>query len=403
MSDLIKNAESFVRTHVAMHFPPVYRYHNVEHMAEVAAAAKELAKQADLPKDQATALRVAAWFHDTAYYQGAIGHEERSAELAARFLADEGAEAALIDRVRELIRATELNRPAADPLQEMIKDADLAHCAKPDYSDRMENLRKEIEEVEGRKVKKKVWLLESVAFLENTPFLSASAKALWTGARDQNLAALRRAAEDRESQKESESKEDADKLAEKEAMKKRKETERGVETMFKVTLGNHTRLSAIADRKASMMLSVSSLIISVVISRLITNLEGHDNMLIPSGLLTLTCAATIITATLATRPKVTQGRTSRKDIEDKKANLLFFGNFHDMSYADFSWGMQEVMNDREYLYGSLTKDLYFLGKVLHKKYFYLNLTYNIFAIGLLLAIASGVYAAIAVAPSVAAP
>ena len=38
-----------------------------------------------------------------------------------------------------------------------------------------------------------------------------------------------------------------------------------------------------------------------------------------------------------------------------------------MSLDEFKWGMNEVMKDKEYLYDSMIKDLYFLGLVLNRK------------------------------------
>ena len=70
----------------------------------------------------------------------------------------------------------------------------------------------------------------------------------------------------------------------------------------------------------------------------------------------------------------------------KKVNLLFFGNFHQMNLDDFEWGISEMMTDRDYLYGSLTKDLYFLGLVLNRKYKILRLTYTVFMLGIILSV-----------------
>ena len=50
--------------------------------------------------------------------------------------------------------------------------------------------------------------------------------------------------------------------------------------------------------------------------------------------------------------------------------------------------MKEMMNDREYLYGSMIKDIYYLGKVLARKYHFLRLSYNIFMFGLIIAVIS---------------
>ena len=76
----------------------------------------------------------------------------------------------------------------------------------------------------------------------------------------------------------------------------------------------------------------------------------------------------IIFATLVTRPNVTQGIFTKEEIELKRANLLFFGNFHEMSLTDYKVGVDAMMNDPEFLYGSMTQDIYFLGKVLARKY-----------------------------------
>ena len=81
----------------------------------------------------------------------------------------------------------------------------------------------------------------------------------------------------------------------------------------------------------------------------------------------------IVLSVLATRPNVTKGEFTKEDVANKKVNLLFFGNFHQMSLKDFEWAMGEMMKDKDYLYGSLTKDLYFLGLVLNRKYSLLRL------------------------------
>ena len=63
--------------------------------------------------------------------------------------------------------------------------------------------------------------------------------------------------------------------------------------------------------------------------------------------------------------------------------LLFFGNFHKMSLTDFEWAINEMMNDKDYIYSALTKDLYFLGLVLDRKYRILRITYTVFMIGII--------------------
>jgi len=46
-------------------------------------------------------------------------------------------------------------------------------------------------------------------------------------------------------------------------------------------------------------------------------------------------------------------------------------------------GINELIHDKEYLYSSMTKDIYFLGKVLAVKYRYLSIGYTIFMYGII--------------------
>ena len=100
----------------------------------------------------------------------------------------------------------------------------------------------------------------------------------------------------------------------------------------------------------------------------------------------------MIFSILSTRPKVTTGKFTKEDVAQKKVNLLFFGNFHKMPLEDFQDGMLEIMNDRDYLYKSLMKDLYFLGIVLEKKYRLLRIAYNIFMVGIIVSVVAFVVA-----------
>jgi hypothetical protein len=95
---------------------------------------------------------------------------------------------------------------------------------------------------------------------------------------------------------------------------------------------------------------------------------------------------TIIFAILATRPSIPNGTFSKTEIEEKRVNLLFFGNFYRMSLVDYTDAMVKVMNDSEFLYDNLIRDVYFQGIVLGKKYRLLRVAYNIFMVGLTISV-----------------
>ena len=172
--------------------------------------------------------------------------------------------------------------------------------------------------------------------------------------------------------------------------KKNKEDrpERGIETMFRVTLRNHIKLSDIADTKANILLSVSAIIMSIALSTLFPKLDKPSNayLIYPTLIFIITAVVTMVLSILSTRPKVTSGTFSKEEVADKKVNLLFFGNFHKMPLVDFQKGVSEMMNDRDYLYKSLMKDLYFLGVVLNKKYKMLRIAYTFFMIGIIVTV-----------------
>ncbi len=167
-----------------------------------------------------------------------------------------------------------------------------------------------------------------------------------------------------------------------------KKTDRGIETVFRTTSKNHLQLSAIADRKANILISVNAILISVLVSVVLRRINQYPELLIPTIIMLIVCGVTIFFAISVVRPSVNSGKFSDQDIMDRKVNLLFFGNFYGMDYEKYRWGMREMMDDYDYLYDSLIKDIYFLGKVLAVKYKRLRTTYFVFLYGLIISIAA---------------
>ncbi len=180
--------------------------------------------------------------------------------------------------------------------------------------------------------------------------------------------------------------EKVDKLKQKVKKTKELKPTRGIETMFRLTSKNHIELSAIADNKANIMISINSIILSVMVTVLIRKLEEYPHLIIPSVLLTVVCLLTIVFAVLATRPNITKGRFTDEEVVGRQTNLLFFGNFHNMELEKYEWAMMEMLKDGDYLYSSLIRDIYFLGLVLGKKYRLLRMSYTIFMFGFVLSV-----------------
>jgi hypothetical protein len=131
------------------------------------------------------------------------------------------------------------------------------------------------------------------------------------------------------------------------------------------------------------MISVNAILISVIISVLsYQNIpETQPMVLLPVVLFLVTALTSLIFAVLSIRPKVTAQNDGKVDLNEARKNIVFFGNFINLSLEQFEEAMDAVLRDGELLYGNMTRDLYFLGKVLDKKYRFLTMSYNIFMVG----------------------
>ena len=68
------------------------------------------------------------------------------------------------------------------------------------------------------------------------------------------------------------------------------------------------------------------------------------------------------------------------------AEILFFGNFVNMSSEEFQETMNELLGNRNLLYDNMTRNLYFMGKVLERKYRLLKYSYTVFFMTLAIAV-----------------
>jgi hypothetical protein len=181
---------------------------------------------------------------------------------------------------------------------------------------------------------------------------------------------------------------------EKESEKQAERPEKGIETMFRITSSNNQRLSDMADKKAHILITVNSIILSAIISLLLRKLTEDSFLIIPTVILLSVCVGSIVVSILATRPAIPSGTFTEANLEQKNVNLLFFGNFYKMSLDEYARGMGLVMGDTEFLYQTLIRDVYGQGSVLGKKYRLLRLAYSIFMFGLIIAVVAFIIASV---------
>ncbi len=368
-------------------------YHNLGHTESVVSHCKQIGHHYQLNERDYFVVVAAAWLHDLGYTIERAGHEEEGANAGGILLTSMGLPEADIESVKGCILATRLPQDPHNLLEQIVCDADLYHLGTSHFGELNKSMRKEAGEILHTKINKEDWRRKTIAFLESHHYHTDYARLLLDDQKQKNLNELKEKSEyiqtvtvaempDPEHpafQKHKEEKE-------KHGKNKSEKPERGIETMFRVSSSNHQRLSDMADNKAHIMITVNSIILSAVISLLLRKLDENSYLMIPTFMLLAASLITIIFSILATRPTIPNGIFSKEDIEEKRVNLLFFGNYYRMSLSDYKGGMEKMMDDKEFLYGSLIMDGYAQGIVLGKKYRLLRISYNVFMFGLILSV-----------------
>ena len=411
--DILQKTEEYVTGLLSEKLSPKLIYHNLNHTLNVVNNAQKIGKKSDLNEDELEIVTLAAWFHDAGYIDTYAGHEERGKQIAETFLKQNSYDPVKLTKVLACIDATKMPQQPKNLMEQVICDADLLHLGQESFFDYSDMLRNEWESVDFKKSEELEWYKTGAELLSSHTFFTPYAKRKFEPQQALNLVKLQRGyrkqlkAIDEQSEKKAKLqfekeklelerqkialRKDDEKLAvEKEKIAFKKESakvaERGIETMFRNTVRTHVEFSAMADSKANIMISINTLIIGIIVTTLLRKLVEYPYLTAPTFILLTVCLVCIIFAVFVTRPNVTSGLFTKEDIESKKTNLLFFGNFFKMPLTDFQWGMDKMMSDKEYLYGSMVKDFYFLGQVLGRKYKYLRICYTIFMYGLIISV-----------------
>jgi hypothetical protein len=180
-------------------------------------------------------------------------------------------------------------------------------------------------------------------------------------------------------------------------------TARGVETMFRTSYRTHVDMSGLADNKANIMISINGIIMSVIIASIGPKMDANQWLLLPTSTLLIGCLISLIYAVLAARPRVSSNQVTLEDVREKRANILFFGNFVNLPKQDYVQGMKELIDDPEALYTSMIQDIYSLGGVLSQKFRYLRVSYAVFMASLIVGVVMFIVVLTSVALTTPAP
>jgi len=179
------------------------------------------------------------------------------------------------------------------------------------------------------------------------------------------------------------------KKKDKEKKKLEKFDPRGVQTLFRTLMRNHYTMLRMVDNKASIILTVNSIIISLMMGVIYIApsesqgvLEFSAKVLLNFGMASMTFALFAI---------VPQKYIGLKKNKRGYKGSLNASNFSKMNLSDFQEEMQRIISNGKTVYAEMIDDLYYLGKTISYKQKMILISVILFCTGLVISILHTLY------------
>ena len=158
-----------------------------------------------------------------------------------------------------------------------------------------------------------------------------------------------------------------------------KEPRQQLDHMLRETRMHLISFSRMADTKANILLSISSVLLSISLTR-IADPRFTASIIALVGFLLIT----IFLALMTVIPKVHGFIHKKYSVHDPNYSPLFFGDYVDITYEEYAKDMEEIMNDSDRSYEVMVKEIYHAGVYLVKnKYLPIRAGYMFFFAGLI--------------------
>jgi hypothetical protein len=152
------------------------------------------------------------------------------------------------------------------------------------------------------------------------------------------------------------------------------------DNLLRTAQQHHVQLSTMADTKANIIITVSSIVLTLSLGKL-------DQPNLRDSVLTLSIFTlfALLLAILAVLPKYRPLRLTTVELPPN-FNLLFFGHFAELPRERYLAEVARTLVPDGSIYAAMANDIYSLGTYLsHHKYRYLRLSYLCFLAGFILA------------------
>lgn len=351
-------------------------YHTYGQTLQITKAVNNLSQANACTADEWEAAELAAWFSNVGFLFNYDHPEEKSIELAEKFFEAHGFPHEKKEVILNTLKSLFSEQPSRTVEARLLSDAVRSVRYGQDFLESSALLQLEQDLLLNRQFSKEEWEQMQIQELARVNFYTSQGKISFEPIVAKHIFELKERMKKREAKNYRSSEAIRSKAVE-------RKISPGIQTYFRTNYRTHINLSAIADNKAHIMISVNAILISVMISvisyRNMT--ETNPAILMPVVIFLVAGLSSLIFAVLAARPKVTSMINEETPPEEAKRHLMFFGNFVSLNVERYEELIDEMFSDGDLLYGNMARDLYQLGKVLNKKYRYLSISYNVFMVG----------------------
>jgi chaperonin cofactor prefoldin len=392
---ILNKVELFATDFITNKNPESVIYHDISYTHRLVSAVKEISEKENITEKEKELLVITAWIFGTGYYDAEIFKSNKifagcmacTQRVSDDFL-KENVSKEDIERIYSILTNTKHPAKPKNKLDYIFADSLYMDFAREKGKKYVKKMYQELLIFNAVNLGKKKWNDELIKLLEDHRYYTNYGKSELETKKHILIKDLKKDAKALDSIQSTALKKELD-ISDKELKKLKGSLEevknvdiRTIQTLFRNTSKNHYTLNQMVDRKANIMISINAIINSLLIGGLLgPSTTILDVKLLPVFILLLASSVSIFYAIMAINPNKTHGEFTEDQIRNKQGNLLYFGNFHNMSYRDYEWAMLEMITDKDYLYSSLIKDIYYLGEKIHKKHTNIRNSLIVFLVG----------------------
>lgn len=402
--DTLHLVELYVTRALTDELSKKFVYHDIEYAHRLIKGLKEISEFESVSLDDRETLLIAGWMNVVGYtHADKMGKIESPSDLFAKctecsiglsksFLKEIKYSAKKREKITELLQESRPGAHERSELGSILSDAITIDWGKPKAKKKLKKLYEEFLLTDAISYGRGAWNEVVLEYLGSHVYYTNFGKEFLDPIKRKLIEKIEKEKKELEKtekiiiQKELDISDEELKKLKKSLSSVKGRDDRGIQTLFRTTSRNHYTLNQMVDRKASIMISINAILLSLILSRTLGRVDTFCVHNSPILILLIGCIISILLATAAITPSKTHGVFTEDEIRNKKGNLLYFGNFHDMNFRDYQWGMLQMLNDSNYLYSSMVQDLYFLGQTLNKKSKLIRASLGIFMIGLTIAV-----------------